>query len=764
MQLLAESSSKNRYKINIKGIVQGVGFRPFVYQLATEYNLYGFVGNSGDGVHIEIEGKTESIELFLSALKTNNPPLSRIDTIEKENIEIKNSFDFEILQSDSNQISTMLSADISVCSDCLREMNDKENRRFNYPFINCTNCGPRYTIISNLPYDREKTSMHNFSMCIKCQEEYTNPNDRRYHAQPISCYKCGPKLKYFSLFGDQEKDEKKAINKICSLIKEGNVVAIKGIGGFHIVCDARNSTTIKSLRENKHRPTKPLAVMFKNITTIKKVATLSKKDEKLILSKERPIVIVTKKENSILSELIAPNIDRIGVFLPYTPLHEILLKELNFPIVATSANLSGEPIILNEKEIFSKIPLVVQHLLTYNREIINACDDSVVHNSLNDVITLRMARGYAPYSFYLQKRPPKKILALGGNQKVTISLAFELNIIVSPHIGDLNSIESNEYFIRALDTLKRVYNFEPEIIVCDKHPKYETSRFAREYIANHKGVELIEVQHHYAHALSCMAEHSLDEDVLAFCFDGTGYGDDGNLWGGEVFLANDRKYKRIYHLKELPLLGGEVAIKEPRRIGLSLLFACYSLKEIQSMQNSLLDSFTKAEIKTLYSMYERGINSPKSSSLGRLFDGVYSLCGYLQPLGYEGESGLILESLSDKSKSKSTYSYSLKNGVIDYRKMICQILTEESNEKVAKKFMNTLTKIILDIVQRYPHLPIVLSGGVFQNRVLVSQVTKALNKCNRKYYIQSKIPINDGGLSLGQVYYALNKIRDKDGK
>lgn len=759
MQLLAESSSKSRYKINIKGIVQGVGFRPFVYQLAIEYKLSGFVSNDGSGVNIEIEGKTKSIHFFLSDLRKKTPLLSRIDSLETEKIKIKNSFSFKIIKSLFTDISTMLSADISLCKDCLREMKDKNNRRFAYPFINCTNCGPRYSIINNLPYDRKKTSMDKFTMCVQCEDEYTNPNDRRYHAQPISCNDCGPKLKYINLWGDNESYEKGAIKKICSLIENGEVVAIKGVGGFHIVCDARNSAAIKSIRKNKHRPTKPLAVMFKNITSIKKVTSLSKSDETLILSKERPIVIVSKKEHSTLSELIAPNIDRVGVFLPYTPLHEILLKELDLPIVMTSANLSGEPIILDEREIFKKIPLVVQHILTYNREIVNACDDSVMQNTVNDLVTLRMARGYAPYSFYLQTRVPKKILALGGNQKVTISLAFDNNIIVSPHIGDLNSIESNEYFLRAISTLKKIYNFEPEIIVCDKHPKYETSRFAREYVANNNGVELIEVQHHYAHALSCMAEYSLNEDVLAFCFDGTGYGDDGKLWGGEVFIANRNKYNRVYHFKELAILGGEVAIKEPRRVGLSLLFTCYSLKEIQNMKNSLLNSFTKSEIETLHLMYSRGINSPKSSSLGRLFDGVYALCGFTQPLGYEGESGLVLESLSSKNTTKATYSYSLENGVIDYRKMICQIITEESDEKIAKKFINTLVKIIIDITQEYPTLPVVLSGGVFQNRVLVSQITKELNKLNRQYYIQSKIPINDGGLSLGQIYYALNKYK-----
>jgi hydrogenase maturation protein HypF len=598
--------------------------------------------------------------------------------------------------------------------------------------------------------------MKSFQMCDECKKEYDDPNDRRYHAQPISCYRCGPSLRYLSLLGDEETDEQKAIDKICSLIEEGEVVAIKGVGGFHIVCDARSDESIKALRKNKHRVTKPLAVMFENMGAIKKVASITQEDEKLILSRERPIVIVRKKENSYLSQYVAPNIDRVGVFLPYTPLHEILLKKLKFPIVATSANLSGEPIILNEKDIFSKMPLVVQHLLTYNREILNGCDDSVVQNTKDNVITLRMARGYAPYSLYSEKKTFKKILALGANQKVTISLAFDNSIVVSPHIGDLNSIGSNEYFLKVLDTLKRVYDFEPEIIVCDKHPKYETSIFAKKYVAKNPQIRLIELQHHYSHAISCMAEYSLSKDVLAFCFDGTGYGDDGKLWGGEVFVANTKNYKRVYHFDEFALLGGEVAIKEPKRVGLSLLFCCFSLKEILDMKTPLVKSFTKIEIQTLHSMYQRNINSPKSSSLGRLFDGVYALCGYTEPLGYEGESGLILESLSRQSDSKEIYSYTLNGSVIDYKKMIAEILKDSSKEMIAKKFINTLVKIILDISTRYSKLPVVLSGGVFQNKVLVTQLIEEFEKIDRKYYIQNKIAVNDGGISLGQIYYALN--------
>ena len=759
MQLLAESSSKKSYRIVIEGVVQGVGFRPFVFQLAKEYGLCGYVTNSGSGVVVAVEGTPEHIDSFLVMLQQKKPPLARIDKIEKESTLPLNLEDFRIVDSLKSTVSTMLLADMSLCNDCLEEMQDKENRRYNYPFINCTNCGPRYSIIKNLPYDRKMSSMDSFAMCEKCQEEYHNPNDRRYHAQPISCYECGPSLKYVTLSGEEEHDQKKALEKIATLIKAGEVVAIKGVGGFHIVCDATNSEAVRSLRENKHRPTKPLAVMFKSLQAIKKVASMSKKEETLILSKERPITIVKKREHTTLSHLIAPNIDRIGVFLPYTPLHVLLLKKVKVPLVATSANLSGEPIIVDEKEIFQKMPFVVEHLLTYDREIVNACDDSVVQESKHHTITLRMARGYAPFSLYYKQKTAKKILAFGANQKVTIALAFENNILLSPHIGDIDSISSSEYFQKTLETLQRVYKFEPDIVVCDKHPKYETSRFARAYADEHAGVELVELQHHYAHALSCMSEYSLDEDVLAFCFDGTGYGDDGKLWGGEVFVANTKKYERVYHFKELALLGGEVAIKEPRRVGLSMLFASFSLETILQMDSPLVNAFKESEIRTLYSMYERGINSPQSSSVGRLFDGVYALSGFTQSLGYEGESGLILESLSEKSKSKAIFKYFLQEGVVEYAPMIAEILEEPSKEKIAKKFMNTLVHMILTIAEKYPELPLVLSGGVFQNRVLVSMLTQKLREKKRAYYIPSSVAINDGGIALGQAYFAFKNSK-----
>lgn len=757
-----EYISNKRVKIEISGLVQGVGFRPFVYQLAVQHSLKGYVLNNGKGVVIELEGEKPQFDAFLSSMKTTLPTLARIDTLQMTEIPVQNSSTFSIIKSSNTDVKTMVSADISMCPDCKKEMNDPKNRRYKYPFINCTNCGPRYTIINALPYDRKNTSMQNFEMCDACKKEYKDPLNRRFHAQPISCYDCGPKLSFSQLTQEQIAKDEDLIEIFSQYIMQGRIVALKGIGGFHIVCDATNEEAVETLRINKQRPTKPLAVMFKDITAIKKMCNINKKEEALILSKERPIVLVNKKKISKIAKSIAPNIDKIGVFLPYAPLHELLLNRLDCPIVATSANLSDEPIIRDEKELFQKLPFIVKDALSNDREIINACDDSVVMSVEDTSIMLRLSRGYAPKSFYTPKTATKKVLALGANQKSTITLAFENNIIVSPHIGDLNSLDAFEYFIRTLDTFKRFYDFEPDVIVCDKHPGYETTKWAKEYAATNKNVELIEVQHHYAHALSCMAEYHLDEEVLAFCFDGTGYGDDGTLWGGEVLRATPRFYERAYHVKEFSLIGGEKAIKEPRRVALSLLVEYFTKKEILAMDNPLVNSFTQEEFNTFYLMYEKGINSPQSSSVGRLFDGVYALSGHLQSLGYEGESGLIMETSAQKQTTSKSYSFTIEKGIITIKKMLVEILKEKDKNIIASKFINTIAKIIVSISMKHPDLPVVLSGGVFQNRVLLQNVIRAFKKNDIRYYIQSAVPINDGGISLGQAYYALNIKKGKD--
>ncbi|WP_226960609.1 carbamoyltransferase HypF [Sulfurimonas paralvinellae] len=751
-----ESTSKKRVKLHIFGIVQGVGFRPFVYQLAIKYSLKGFVFNDGRGVVIEVEGKNAKLSQFINDLKLNSPSLARIDYIEQQDIDLVNDEMFSIIHSETTTLQTMVSPDISLCDECRAEMNDVHNRRYKYPFINCTNCGPRYTIIDNLPYDRHNTSMEHFNMCEACTEEYNDPTNRRYHAQPIGCFDCGPNLKIINLMEDDFENDQGLVKIAVQYINDGKTIAVKGMGGFHLICDATNDAAVLALRLHKHRQKKPLAVMFPSISCIKKVTKLSKTEEKLIVAKERPIVVVQKNKSRYLSKFIAPEIDRIGVFLPYTPLHELLLQEVKKPLVATSANLSDEPIIRDDKELFKKLHLVAQTSLTHNREIINACDDSVVMDVYGEPIFLRLSRGYTPKSFYLQNKSKKKVLALGANQKNTITLAFDNNIIVSPHIGDLNSLEAFDYFLRTVETFKRFYDFEPDILVCDKHPKYETTKWAKEYIQKYTHIELIQVQHHYAHALSVMAEYNLNERVLAFCFDGTGYGDDGTLWGGEVLLATPTEYERIVHLKEFTLLGGEKAIKEPRRIALSLLFEYFSITEILQMDHSLVKSFTKNEIETFYLMRERAINSPKSTSIGRLFDAVYALCDNLQGVFYEGQSGLVLESYAEKIMTHDSYHYTMNEGIIDCKIMLEEIMSENDVQKIAAKFINAVAKIVIDICLEYRELPVVLSGGVFQNKLLLQKCIEQLKKNSMRYYIQHQTPINDGGISLGQAYYALH--------
>ena len=749
------NESIKRVKIEINGIVQGVGFRPFIYQLALQHSLKGYILNNGYGVVIEIQGNNSNIDVFMSTLESTSPTLSRIDSIKTTDVATKDTHTFSIIESKTTNATTMISPDISICDDCKNEMNDPKNRRYKYPFINCTNCGPRYTIVNSLPYDRKNTSMKNFKMCEECSEEYNNPLDRRFHAQPISCYKCGPKLLYSQLMSSELKQDKGLVDALVERVNDGKTVALKGIGGFHLICDATNENAVRELRLNKHRPTKPFAVMFKNINDIKKECLLSKKDEELIESKERPIVIVNKKDTSSLALSIAPNIDRLGVFLPYTPLHELLLNKLEKPIVATSANLSDEPIITDEKKLFKTLPLVVQDALSNDREILNACDDSVVLNIGEQTIVLRLSRGFAPKSFYTKNTTTKKILALGAHQKNTITLAFDGNIILSPHIGDLNSIEAFEYFLRTLSTFKRFYNFEPDIIVCDKHPEYETTKWAKEYVSKHPNVELVKVQHHYAHALACMSEYDLDEEALAFCFDGTGYGDDGSLWGGEVLTVTPREYKRAYHLQEFSLLGGSKAIREPRRIALSLLFECFTQDEILDMNNELVNSFSKEEYHNYYLMYENNLNSPRSTSIGRLFDAVYALIGNFENIAYEGESGLILEKYAHNFPSDLSYSYSINNETIEIKEVLLEILNEKEKNIIAAKFVNTLVKIMIAIAKKHSHLPVLLSGGVFQNKILLEKVIHAFKADGIRHYIQSQTPINDGGISYGQAYHVL---------
>ncbi len=734
----------SRFKYFINGIVQGVGFRPFIYKIANKLNLAGFVKNSSNGVIIEIEGDKKNIEQFELLLKLDLPPLAKISLIEKRELKPLYQREFKIVHSEISLYKTAsISPDIAICINCKKDII-KFSKYKEYFATNCTNCGPRYTIIQTPPYDRINTSMGKFKLCKSCQKEFKNPTNRRYHAQAISCKYCGPKLDLrVKDLGFRKRDN--IYKNVSNLIKQGYIGAIKAIGGFHIVCDATNEEVVKKLRIYKNRPSKPFAVMFKDLEQIKAIAKLSDKEKELLQSKEAPIVLLDKKKNSLIAPNIAPNINKIGSFLPYNGFYFLLFNFLKTPIIATSANLGGEAIITKREEIEKKLPFI-DFIVDYNRDIINAIDDSIVQIINKDIFILRLARGYAPKEIILDRKIDKKFLCVGANSKSSISLVFENKVIISPYIGDLENIESFDFFKQTIKTFERFYDFKPDIIVCDKHNGYFSSKFAKD-LAKKEGLELIEVQHHLAHLYSVKAEYNLkDKNYLGFIFDGTGVGDDGKLWGGEVFV----KEKRKYYFKPIKLLGGEIAIKEPRRVALALLFEKYSLEEILKLNLPTIKAFSRSEIELLYLMWKRELNTIDTSSAGRLFDAISSIAGVIQKITFEGESGIKSEVEVESLKELNGFNYNIDNGEIE-------IYFDFFDKNLIRKFYATTIIIILDIAKK-ENLPIILSGGVFQNKVLLKNLIYHLKKEKIRYYINKTIPTNDGGISVGQAWYILTEL------
>ena len=729
------------YKIDIEGVVQGVGFRPFVFSLAHRLNLKGDVCNTTYGACIRLNATKEQFDNFLNQLQKDIPPLASINNIKVKTIKYKQFKDFAIIQSDAigKKVAT-IPPDISICQECEKELFDKNNRRYKYPFITCTNCGVRYSIIYSLPYDRKNTSMKFFKMCKKCQEEYNNPLDRRYHAQPIGCFECGPRLELYLDDKRLDIEQKFIIDKTAQILKEGKILALKGVGGFHLMCDATDEEAILKLRERKKRPTKPLAVMVRDIKQAKKLAFISKKEQELLLSQERPIVILKSRKNL---KHIAPGLDYIGIFLPYTPLHVLLLDIINKPLVATSANISNEPICTTFKDI-KRLKGVYDAILDHNREIVNVCDDSVLMVVGEKTIVLRGARGYAPINIKLPFRLENDTLGFGANQKSTVAIGFDDKIVASGYIGDLHSIESISHYKKTLDRLVDIYNFNPTVMAYDKHPYYESTKLAKNMIKD-KNKASKSVQHHYAHILSVMAEKNITGKVFGVAFDGTGYGDDGNLWGGEFLVCDYKGYDRIFHFSYFKLLGGEKAIKEPRRVALSLLFEIFN-EDTLKLKNHTTLSFSKTELKNHYIAWKRSLNSPLTSSVGRVFDAVASLLGISQTISYEGESGMLLERYYDSKVTKS-YPYIIKDTTIDILPMIKKILEEKDRTIAVSKFFNTLVDIIDTLYKPYISLPLVVSGGVFQNRVLLELLFKRFENI----IISDKLPPNDSSIAIGQI-------------
>ncbi len=745
-------------KVKISGAVQGVGFRPYIYRLALGYGLVGQVFNTVYGICIEVDGEEDILSSFLKELPESKPVHSVITNMESS-YNHKNGFtDFQIVHSESGtNVEAILLPDLATCDDCTRELFDTNNRRYLYPFINCTNCGPRFTIIESLPYDRIHTSMKTFLMCDPCGEEFNNPLDRRFHAQPTACPDCGPQVSLLSIGGDCISEKHSAIEDAVELIKQGLIIAVKGLGGFHIICRTDNPETISRLRKRKHRQTKPFAVMFPDLESVRLGCFVSDKESELLQNSAHPITLLKKKYSiiEIVQEMVAPGNPSLGVMLPYTPLHKILMKLLQVPVIATSANLADETVCITDDEVFSRLSDVVDFVLTHNRPILRHADDSIARIFREESIILRRARGYAPMPVPVSSKLRNPIIALGSHLKNTFTINANNNLITSQHIGDLSSDVTSNVFLNSIKDFSTIYNISEPLYVKDLHPDYLPGKFARP-----GKNDAVTVQHHIAHIASCYHEHKLSGNVLGVAWDGTGYGTDGNIWGGEFFIYDGNSAKHIAQFEYFPLPGGEIAIKEPRRSALGLL---YSFFGYSSIENNYLSggAYNQNELSVLARMLTKSINSPLTSSVGRIFDAVASLLGLNQVAGFEGEAAMQVEFCADENEQKH-YSYIIQNNEIlkvNLKIMLEQLMQDRtdslSTATIAGKFHNTLVAIIYDISKRVNMDAVVLSGGCFQNQLLLKKTVELLLLSNKQVYWNRKIPTNDGGISFGQAAYTM---------
>lgn len=766
----------------ITGAVQGVGFRPFVHRLACELELDGWVRNDGDGVALRVEGSVPALEEFRRRVEADRPPAARIASIaahEEAASEVDRGF--VIRESDPDAPPrTAIMADLATCSDCLREIRDPADRRHRHPFTNCTNCGPRFSIVTGIPYDRPNTTMRAFAMCPACRAEYENPADRRFHAQPIACPACGPRLALWNPEGATLAERDDALRLTAEAIRAGRIVAIKGLGGFHLVCDARNDDAVHELRRRKRRDEKPFAVMFPTVADIEAVCSAGPLERDLLTSAQAPIVLLVRRpadsRPALVSHLVAPANPLLGALLPYTPLHHLLLDELRFPVVATSGNLSDEPICIDEHEALARLHGIADLYLVHNRRIARPVDDSVLRPLRHGAAVLRRSRGYAPLP--VRTSVPARcdrtaILAVGGQMKNTLALETGGGICLSQHIGDLETERSIEAFAEAAAALPALYDTIPSRIACDLHPDYASTRWARAHCARP-----LAVQHHHAHILAVMAEHGLRGEVFGVAWDGTGFGADGTVWGGEFIVAGETSFRRFAHLRPFRLPGGEAAIREPRRCALGLAHAAHGDAAFDTDPWSLRGLFSAAEWSTLRAMLQRGVNCPITSSAGRLFDAVASLLGLRQRSAFEGQAAMLVEFAAARATSAPFPPAPPPDEapVIDWQPMIetlvrdrvplptignrdtpeFQSLEDAGTGRLAAAFHAWLIASIVKTARRAALPRVCLGGGCFQNTLLLDGATDALRAAGFEVYAPREVPANDGGLALGQIWHALH--------
>ncbi len=752
----AGSGVRQRLRVAIRGAVQGVGFRPFVYRLATELGLPGWVNNSSQGVLIEVEGQREALESFLLRIEPERPPRASIQSLESSFLNPVGYNSFEIVHSDeSGEKTVFVLPDIATCTDCLREIFTPSDRRYHYPFTNCTNCGPRFTIIEALPYDRSATSMKRFRMCPACEREYRDPLDRRFHAQPNACPECGPRLALWDGVGKVMAVRDKAFQAAADAIRGGLIVAVKGLGGFHLMVDAGNDDAVYSLRERKRREEKPFALMYPSIGCIERDCEVSSLERRLLLSPEAPIVLLKQRSGSPISRGIAPGNPNLGVMLPCMPLHHLLMAELGFPVIATSGNLSDEPICTDENEALDRLAGIADLFLVHDRPIVRHVDDSIVRVMAGREMVLRRGRGYAPMPVHLKAvKDDKVVLAVGAHLKNSIALVAGQEAFISQHIGDLETPQACDAFQRVIESFETLYEAKPDRVVCDLHPDYFSTRFARKNFT-----EVVPVQHHLAHVLGCLAENEVEGPALGIAWDGTGYGLDGTIWGGEFLRVDHGAFERIAHFRTFRLPGGDAAVREPRRIALGLLYVIFGDDLFDARDLATLEAFTSSELDLLRQMIEKRINSPLTSSAGRLFDAAASIAGLRQRSRFEGQAAMDLEFAIGNHLTDQGYPIDLKEDdhglILDWEPVIKGLIADARSgipaEAMAAKFHNSMVEAIVSVASRAGVETIALSGGCFQNKYLTERAIWRLREEGFSPYWHQRVPPNDGGIAFGQA-------------
>lgn len=746
--------------IDIAGAVQGVGFRPFVCRLSRKLGVQGFVRNSPTGVHIEAEAPVQNLSRYVNRLRNDHPESAWVQSFHSAPARVRGFSNFEILDSETDSARFVVALpDLAICGDCRKEIFDPQNRRYLYPFTNCTHCGPRYSILEGLPYDRARTSMKKFAMCPECTAEFEDPDNRRFHAQPNACPKCGPSLELWSNKGDILERKQEALNTAVKILKTGKILALKGLGGFQLLVDAGNEEAVKILRIRKHREQKPLALMFEDIHSINKFCKVSAAERKLLVSPQAPIVLLARLaqgNGTGLARNLALDNPYLGAMLAYSPLHQILVKHFGKPLVATSGNLTDEPICIDEKEAVVRLGKIADAFLVHDRPIVRPMDDSVARIICGKPVIQRRARGYAPWPVEIDERGPA-VLGLGGHFKNTVSLKVGRNVFLSQHIGDLQNAESLSVFERSVRDLKNLYGPQSIEYVCDSHPDYFATRFAK-----NSGAKVLEVQHHHAHIAAVMAEYKIKDEVLGLAWDGTGLGTDKTVWGGEILRCTLKNFTRVAHVRNFRLPGGDGASRVSARSALGLVHEMSSGKWQEYFDLPCFKEFSCGEIAIIGQLLSRPSNSPLTSSMGRLFDAISSLTGVCQKSDFEGQAAMMFEFALKGEPSRGIYPYLWRKSgecyIFDWEPMIRQIISDVRGGKdasyISRKFHDTLVDFGLIAAEFFGIKKIVLGGGCFQNKYLLEKLSKRLSLAGFDVFFPRQVPVNDGGLSLGQAAVA----------